>query len=53
MSVIVMAPNIAPSKLEFIRDMILSNELTPSQIANAASCLLISLCELTVALLTY
>ncbi|KAF4209653.1 hypothetical protein CNMCM5878_005039 [Aspergillus fumigatiaffinis] len=33
-----MAPNLAPSTLEFIRDMILSNELTRSQIANAAGC---------------
>lgn len=33
-----MAPNLASSKLEFIQDMILSNELTPSQIANAAGC---------------
>lgn len=31
-----MAPNLAPSTLEFIHDMILSNELTHSQIANAA-----------------
>jgi hypothetical protein len=31
-------PNLAPSTLEFIRDMILSNELTHSQIANAAGC---------------
>jgi hypothetical protein len=33
-----MAPNLAPSTLEFIRDMILSNELTRSEIANAAGC---------------
>lgn len=33
-----MAPNLTPSKLEFIHDMILSNELTPPQIANAAGC---------------
>lgn len=33
-----MAPNLAPSTLEFIRNMIMSNELTYSQIANAAGC---------------
>lgn len=33
-----MAPNLAPSTPEFIRDMILSKELKPSQIANAADC---------------
>ena len=33
-----MAPNLAPSTLQFIRDMILSNELTHSQIAKAAGC---------------
>jgi hypothetical protein len=31
-----MTPNLAPSTLEFIRDMILSNVLTRSQIAKAA-----------------
>jgi hypothetical protein len=33
-----MAPKLSLSKLEFIRDMILSNSLTTSQIANAAKC---------------
>lgn len=33
-----MAPNLAPSTLQFIYDMILSNELTHSQIAKAAGC---------------
>lgn len=33
-----MAPNLAPSTLEYIRDMILSNELTHSQFAKAAGC---------------
>lgn len=35
-----MAPNLALSTLEFIHDMILSNKLTYSQIANAAGCYL-------------
>ncbi|KAJ5894358.1 hypothetical protein N7495_006049 [Penicillium taxi] len=33
-----MAPNLALSTLEFIRDMILSKSLTTSQIADAAGC---------------
>lgn len=33
-----MAPNLAPSALKFIHDMILRNELTRAQIANVACC---------------
>lgn len=33
-----MAPNLAPSTRQFTHDMILCNELTPSQIAEAAGC---------------
>lgn len=33
-----MAPNPAPSTVEFIHGMIMSNEFTPSQMAKAAGC---------------
>lgn len=33
-----MAPNLAPSTLQFIHDMLISNELTHTQIAEAAGC---------------